>query len=69
MSKKAVFILIGLLLLAIFVIAPLLLPSDDDYSNEEYASYEESDEDFDVDYKKSKSARSVGGSKSFKSGK
>ncbi len=72
MSNKITWILIGILILAVFILAPLMLPSEESYS-EEYASSSESEsEEIDVDFNKkkiSKSARSVGGSGSFRSGK
>lgn len=69
MSKQITWFLILLLIGAVFLI-PMFLPSEETYYGEESA-VEESD-DFDLDFKKKKlykSARSVGGSRSFRSGK
>lgn len=81
MSKTITWILIILLIAAVFLLIPLFLPSEENYmaenvvGEESYTSdsgFGEDDGDIDIDFKKkwgSKSARSVGGSRSFRSGK
>lgn len=76
MSKNIALILGFLLIGVVFFLVPLLMPGDDYYSDDENG-YEMSEEyesdDIDIDFKKKKYsgmvARSVGGSKSFRSGK
>lgn len=73
MKSKTTWIFIILLIVAVFILAPLMLPSEENYSEEYAVSEEAEDEDFDIDFKKkktvAKSARAVGGSGSFRSGK
>ncbi len=73
MKSKTTWIFIILLIVAVFILAPLMLPSEENYSEEYEVSEEAEDEDFDIDFKKkktvTKSARAVGGSGSFRSGK
>lgn len=76
MSKKTLILMSILLLIVLFILAPLMLPGDENQYAEgdsDEIEYFEDDDDIDIikKYKKtgSKSARSVGGSKSFRSGK
>lgn len=65
MTKSTLIALVILLLISGFIIAPFLLPGN---GSGNAAEYDDGD-GFDLDFHKSKSARSKGGSRSFRGGK
>lgn len=65
MTKSTLIALVILLLISGFIIAPFLLPDDGSGNAAEY----DGGDGLDLDFHKSKSARTSGGSRSFRGGK